>query len=74
MATLSVSVSDDMKEKMERMEEINWSAVARKAFEEKIEQVEFMRNIGNKSKLSKKDVEEISNKINRSVSKRFKEM
>ncbi|HLD39236.1 MAG TPA: hypothetical protein VJB05_02910 [archaeon] len=74
MATLSVSVSDDMKEKMERMEEINWSAVARKAFEEKIEQVEFMRNIGNKSKLSKKDVEEISNKINRSLSKRFKEL
>ncbi|HIG97084.1 MAG TPA: hypothetical protein HA230_01940 [Candidatus Aenigmarchaeota archaeon] len=74
MATLSVSVSDSMKEKMERMEEINWSAVARKAFEEKLEQVEFMRNIGNKSKLSKKDVEEISNKINRSVSKRFKEM
>ena len=74
MATLSVSVSDSMKEKMERMEEINWSAVARKAFEEKLEQVEFMRNTGNKSKLSKKDVEEISNKINRSVSKRFKEM
>jgi len=74
MATLSVSVSDGMKEKMEHMEEINWSAVARKAFEEKLEQVEFMRNIGNKSKLSKKDVEEISNKINRSVSKRFKEM
>ena len=74
MATLSVSVSDDMKEKMERMEEINWSAVARKAFEEKLEQVEFMRNIGNKSKLSKKDVEEISNKIDRSVSKRFRKM
>ena len=74
MATLSVSVSDSMKDKMERMEEINWSAVARKAFEEKLEQVEFMRNVGNKSKLSKKDVEEISNKINRSVSKRFKEM
>jgi len=43
-----------MKEKMERMEEINWSAVARKAFEEKIEQVEFMHSIGNKSKLSKR--------------------
>ena len=74
MGTLSVSVPDELKEKMTRMEEVNWSAVARKAFEEKLEQVEFMRNIGNKSKLSKKDVEEISNKINRSVSKRFKEM
>ena len=26
MATLSVSVPDEMKEKMENMEEINWSA------------------------------------------------
>ncbi len=74
MATLSVSVSDDMKEKMEHLDEINWSAVARKAFEEKIKQVEFMHSMGNKSKLSKKDAKEISDKINRNVSKRFMEM
>ncbi len=74
MATLSVSVPDDMKEKMEHMEEINWSAVARKAFEEKIEQVEFMVSIGNKSKMSKKDADKIINKISRGVSKRFKEI
>ena len=74
MATLSVSVPDDMKEKMEHMDEINWSAVARKAFEEKIKQVEFMHTIGNKSKLSKKDAEEISDTINKNVSKRFREI
>jgi len=74
MATLSVSMPDEMKEKMERMEEINWSAVARKAFEEKIKQIEFMHRIGNKSKLSMKDAKEIGNKINMGVSKRFREM
>ncbi len=74
MATLSVSVPDDMKDKMERMDEINWSAVARKAFEEKTKQVEFMHSIGNKSKLSKKDAEKIGDKINKNVSKRFREM
>lgn len=74
MATLSVSVPEDMKDKMECMEEINWSAVARKAFEEKIKELEFMRSIANKSKLSVKDVKEISDKINRNVSKRFREL
>jgi len=74
MATLSVSVPDDMKKRMENMEEINWSAVARKAFEDKIEQVEFIKNIGNKSRLSKKDAEEIAKKIDRNVSKRFMNM
>ena len=74
MGTLSVSVPDDLKEKMTHMEEINWSAVARKAFEEKIKQVEFMHSIVSKSKLSEKNAEEISNKINKSMSKRFREM
>ena len=74
MGTVSVSVPDELKEKMTHMEEINWSAVARKAFEEKVNQVELMKKISNKSKLSEKDAFEISNKINKSMVKRFKEI
>ncbi|HLD85190.1 MAG TPA: hypothetical protein VI968_01405 [archaeon] len=74
MGTLSVSVPDELKEKMTRMEEVNWSAVARKAFEEKIKDIEFMHSIAKKSKLSDKDADEISTKISKSMAKKFREM
>jgi len=55
MATLSVAVPEDLKEKMSGLEEVNWSAVARKAFEEKVKEIEFMKRMANKSKLTEKD-------------------
>lgn len=74
MGTLSVSVPDDLREQMIKLDEINWSAVARKAFEEKIKEVDFLKNIAQRSKLTKIDAEEIANKINKEVAKRFKGM
>lgn len=74
MAILSVSVPNNLKEKMTQLDEINWSAVARHAFEEKVRQVEFMKKLAKKSKLTKQDAFEISSKINRAMTKRFMEM
>lgn len=71
MGTLSVSVPDDLREQMIKLDEINWSAVARKAFEEKIKQIELFKKIVSKSKLTEKDAEEISAKISESMAKKF---
>lgn len=74
MATLSVAVPDPLKKKMGQLEEINWSAVARQAFEQKVKQIEFLKSLAKKSKLTEKDAEEISTKINKSMAKKFMEM
>lgn len=74
MATLSVSVSDELKQKIIELDEINWSAVARKAFEEKVMQVEILKRIANKSKLTEKEAREISRKINKGMAAKFKGM
>ena len=74
MGTLSVSVPDDLREQMVKLEEINWSAVARKAFEEKVREVEFLRNLAQKSRLTNLGADEIAKKINRSMAKKFKGM
>lgn len=71
MATLSVSVSDELKQKIIELDEINWSAVARRAFEEKVMQVEILKRIASKSKLTEKDAREISKKINKGMAKKF---
>lgn len=74
MTTLSVSVPDDLKRHMEALDEVNWSAVARKAFEEKVAQIQMMRKIISKSKFTEKDAEAIGAKISKGASKKFMEM
>ena len=74
MTTLSVAVPDTLKKKMTQLEEVNWSAVARHAFEQKINQIEFLQSLAKKSKITAKDAEEVSTKINKSMAKRFMEM
>lgn len=74
MGTISVSVDDELKQKIGQLEEINWSAVARKAFEEKIREVEILRGIAGKSKLTETDAKELSRKINKNMARKFKGM
>ncbi len=72
MAVMSVSIPDELKDKMGRFDEINWSAVARRAFEEKVRQAEIIRTIVSKSRLTQKDADEIARKIDSEVSKKFR--
>ncbi|HLD04516.1 MAG TPA: hypothetical protein VJG90_02240 [Candidatus Nanoarchaeia archaeon] len=74
MTTVSVAIPDELKQRMHQMDEVNWSAVARKAFEEKIHQIEFMKKLAQKSKLTEKDAEAISDRINLNMAKKFRTM
>ena len=74
MGTLSVSVPDDLRTRMAKLDEVNWSAVARKAFEKKIKEIEILMKIADKSKLTNKDAKEIVDKINDSMTRKFKGM
>ncbi|PIN74281.1 hypothetical protein COV20_01540 [Candidatus Woesearchaeota archaeon CG10_big_fil_rev_8_21_14_0_10_45_16] len=74
MGTVSVSVEDGLKTRMNQLQEINWSAVARKAFEEKLREVEILKELAGKSKLTAKDAQELSEKINEAMSKKFRGM
>lgn len=71
MAILSVAVPDELKHKMESMEEVNWSAVARKSFEEKVKQIELLKDMTSRSKLTEKDALELGKKINKAISEKF---
>lgn len=74
MGTLSVSVPDELREKMDRLDEVNWSAIARKAFEEKLKEIEILKMVSKKSKLTEKDAKEISRRINESMAEKFRGM
>lgn len=69
MASVSVSVSDELKKKLELRGTVNWSAVARKAFETEISKLELLDQLTAKSTATEKDVEVLGRKIRRAVAK-----
>jgi hypothetical protein len=73
MPNITLSVSEEIFRKMKIMNEIRWSEIARRAIEERINDLEVMNKIASKSKLTKKDVSEISKKIKKAAALKFNE-
>jgi len=73
MANMTLSIPEELHKKMKKLSEIRWSEVARQAIKQRVDDLEVMEKISSKSKLTKKDVEEISKKIKRSAAKKFYE-
>jgi predicted CopG family antitoxin len=73
MPNITLSISEEIYKKMKILNEIRWSEIARRAIEERINDLEVMNKIAMKSKLTKKDVEDISKKIKRAAAIKFNE-
>jgi ribosomal protein L15 len=73
MPSITVNVDDDLKERMDKHPEINWSEVTRQAIREKIEALEVMDKLTSESELTESDVQEIADKINERGRKRIDE-
>jgi hypothetical protein len=71
MPTVTVNVDDDLKDRMEEHPEINWSEVARSAFEEKIDDLEMMQRLSSDSELTEDDVDELAELIDSNVAERL---
>jgi hypothetical protein len=74
MTTLTLAVPDEMKKKMDSFPEMNWSEVARQAFMQKIDDMEFLRKFKEKSKLTEADALRLGKEVSKSVSDRLRKM
>ena len=70
MSKVSVRVPDDLKKSMEERSEMNWSEVARKAFEKELKKLELADSIASKSELTAEDVEEIGEKVKKGIAEK----
>lgn len=68
---VTIAVSDELKNEMETLSDINWSEVGRKAFDQKVKDMKFFEKIKAKSKLTEEDALKLGRQINRAVAKRF---
>ena len=74
MTTLTLAVPDEMKKKMDSFPEMNWSEVARQAFMQKIEDMEFLRKFKEKSKLTESDALRLGKEVSKEVSNKLRKM
>jgi len=65
MTNLTLSIPNELHERMKMHSEIRWSEIVRKTITQKVDALDVLDRIASKSKLTKKDIDEISHKINR---------
>ncbi len=67
MANVCVSVSPGLKKEMDGFRIVNWSEVARQAFQRQVEELKQLQAITRKSKATRTDVIAISKKVKRGI-------
>ena len=72
MVNVTLSIPNELKQKMDSLAEINWSAVAREAFDEKIKDMEFIKKFKAKSTFTEADALKLGKELNASLTKRRK--
>ena len=73
MANLTLSVPEELRLKLNEFREINWSAVAREAFVQKLDDLEFLKEFKSKGKITKQDALRLGRDLNKRLSKRYLE-
>ena len=73
MGELRVEIPEELREEMKELPNVNWQLVVRRTLKRELEEILELKRIISKSKLTKEDVEELSDEINESLAKRFRE-
>jgi len=70
MVNVTLAVPNEMKLKMDSFAEINWSAVAREAFDQKIRDLELIKKFKADSTLTEADTIRMGRELNERLAKR----
>ena len=70
MVNITLAIPEELKKALQKHDEVNWSAVIRRALLEHLEKIRIVEEIAAKSTLTEKDAEEIGNKIKHEIAKR----
>ncbi|MBS1263597.1 MAG: hypothetical protein MAG715_00780 [Methanonatronarchaeales archaeon] len=73
LVSVTLSVPEEMKEKMDRFPEINWSEVARQSIDEKLRDLQFLEEFKERSELSERDAVELGREVNEALAERYGE-
>lgn len=69
MPNITLSVTDNMKERMEEHPAVRWSNAVRAVIEAKLHDFEVAEKLVQKSRLTEKDVEQLSATVGKSIAR-----
>lgn len=69
---MTLAVPSELKGKMEKFPEMNWSEVARQAFAQRIKDLEFLKRFKSDSTLTEEDALRLGRELNKNLAKRYK--
>jgi len=69
MKNITLTIPEELREELKKHEEVNWSAVIRKALQEHLHKIRIADSIANKSKFTHKDVNELSKLVKSGIAK-----
>jgi hypothetical protein len=72
MVNVTLSIPQDLKMRMDNFAEMNWSAVAREAFDGKIRDLELIKQFKAKSTFTDEDAIKLGKELNANLTKRRK--
>ncbi len=71
MVTMTLAVPEELKQKMERFPEMNWSEIARQAFLQRVHDLEFLKKFKENSTLTEEDALRMGRELNEKMAKRY---
>jgi len=74
MVNVTLSIPQELKQRMDSFDEINWSAVARVAFDEKIKDLEFIKKFKSQSRMTEEDALRLGKEVNKSLSNKLRKL
>ena len=73
MTTMTLTITSEFKQKLEDFPEINWSAVARQAFVQKISDLEFLREFKKNSGMNEETALKLGRQVREKLAKKIRE-
>ncbi len=73
MPNITLAVSEELHKKMKILNEVRWSEIARRAIEQKVNDLNALNELASKSRITDKDIDELSKKIKRTAAIKFNE-
>lgn len=68
---MTLSIPEELMKRMRKFSEIKWSEVARKAMEQRINDLEVLEKLTSKSKITEKEAIELGRKLKRGSAEKF---
>jgi len=73
MVSMTLSVSEELKQEMDNFKEINWSEIAREAIKQRLILLEKFKKFTKNSEITEKDALKWGKEVSKAVSKRLRQ-